>query len=397
MQNQEETSSSQLVGGISTSSSKPIYPSSRPLFKLPRCTEPADKQKIGFLSLPGEIRNQIMLLAIGPGDVYLLPKDCDLLPGYLWKQYLTDTSGCVPWESDGFHIFPKERRRLAGLPLAMLATCQQVYLEARHVPYAKNTFHLAPGSLSHTTSRIQMISPQDFNMISTLCLDLSMADLDPVTMESILLGHERYSKSRTDDEIYLDGPQRVMGALQTTWIAKLQYIRKMKNLAEVRIRITIPDPPYRLNCDSESYDTFCDELIIEGGDVSRALRRFAPQALSRRHHRLPQLSGHGLDVDWETGARDDRYNHEVKKMLKVALRKVMMLLMRYYHDEGSLHGFDPWSPDYIGNCCVGKCCVKGCYRSNDCKRGKQLRDVVVKTWGTGFRPSYGDFVGFIDL
>ena len=102
-------------------------PSSQDSRDVCHLSRPQDPLKPSYLSLPGEIRNQIMDLVLVPGHIYL-----------------------------DWHFRP---RKLDGLRsgVQIMATCRQVYEEARGVYYSKNVLHLSPESIEATEKSLEMV------------------------------------------------------------------------------------------------------------------------------------------------------------------------------------------------------------------------------------------------
>ena len=88
--------------------------------------------KIGYLDLPREIRDQIMELALHPGEVHI---DAD--PGSL----------CDVIDGDGYlntSAEPADHEEQHHYGVQLLATCRQIYEEGHNIWYANNTFYLPP-------------------------------------------------------------------------------------------------------------------------------------------------------------------------------------------------------------------------------------------------------------
>ena len=210
----------------------------------------AYKDKIGYLSLPGEIRNRIMWFALVPGDVF---------PSHESR--------------------PSNRRgSRASLPACQLiATCRQAYLEGHESFYSHNTFHLAPGRLSASIKYFASLRPEHQCLISSFCIDFSILDLAPSVIDEI---EQAYQKKLRPGGKPLEShgrhlvTQYVLETLRSVWIEKIVAIGKTLGIKRVelrRISIALPDlldvhlPPYK------RYNIVKKALIMEGPGIASLL------------------------------------------------------------------------------------------------------------------------------
>jgi hypothetical protein len=108
-----------------------------------------------YLSLPRELRDQIMDYALHPGEV------------------------CIPTEKPS----PQDRPRYGVL---MLATCQQVYEEGHEIWYRKNTFRLRSCTASEMRRILGAYQAKHLGMIPTLVIDCTLYDLPQSHRDSLL-------------------------------------------------------------------------------------------------------------------------------------------------------------------------------------------------------------------
>ena len=128
---------------------------------MDQSTQRKPKPKVGFLSLPGEIRNKIMDYALVPGEIYLSTK-------------------CQPID-----IHSKTKTRLFVPGCQLLATCKQAYLEGHESFYGLNNFHLAHGPLFVSMNYFASLNARHQDLIKHVTIDLSVVDLTWPVLERI--------------------------------------------------------------------------------------------------------------------------------------------------------------------------------------------------------------------
>ena len=160
-----------------------------------RCNEL--NRNIGFLSLPGEIRNKIMDSALVPGHIYLSrkmqPVDCKGLPVF--------TPGCQ-----------------------ILATCKQLYQEGHISFYSRNMFYLAPGPLSASWDYFGKLNRRHQDLVCRVSIEMSLMDLTPPVLEEIQqVFYEHHSRSiaHAGENTVI---RYVMNSLKDLWAEKMAAV-----------------------------------------------------------------------------------------------------------------------------------------------------------------------------
>ena len=186
--------------------------------------------KIGYTSLPGEVRNKIMALVLCPGIVYLRAKPSQ-------QNNFTSYSNDPQLSRDGTPLPPP------GVQL--LATCRQVYNEGRGMYYAGNVFDLPPGPVAVTRELLAKIRPENLALMRHFRIRLSLLDLTRPVVEqlendykdnpypekglysSMIRALQNPYRRRRDEDAHIKGDKfgieakRILTAL---WEAKISYL-----------------------------------------------------------------------------------------------------------------------------------------------------------------------------
>ena len=131
--------------------------------------------KIGYTSLPGEVRNKIMALVLCPGIIYLQAKRTK---GNNFTSYSNDPH----LARDGTPLPPPG--------VQMLATCRQVYNGGRVMYYAGNVFDLPPGPVEVTRGLMAKVRPENLALMRHFRIRLSLLDLTPPVIEQLEKDYE---------------------------------------------------------------------------------------------------------------------------------------------------------------------------------------------------------------
>jgi len=123
--------------------------------------------KIGYLSLPREIRDQIMELALHPGKVYI-PAKLESVMKHL------NRFGEHP--SRGVH-------HRYGVQL--LATCRQVYEEGHTIWYGKNTFHVTTCSFDEMKLVLGVYQKKHLDTMKRLVVDCTIQDVSQQSIDQL--------------------------------------------------------------------------------------------------------------------------------------------------------------------------------------------------------------------
>ena len=176
-----------------------------------------NKKGFDYLSLPPELRNQVMKHALVPGDVYsenrtpliVLNVDPILVTIFdivyetiIYKMTYSErliTRGL--WVVLLLFVFSREhvyydtlkaerkrtiqarKRNLPGFQL--LAACKQTQEEGERLFYGTNTFHLSPGPLGDILEWRQKLRPAHWKMIRSICVRFHVGDITPVIVSKI--------------------------------------------------------------------------------------------------------------------------------------------------------------------------------------------------------------------
>ena len=183
------------------------------------CNE--SNRKIGLLSLPGEIRNQIMDLVLVPGHVY--------------------------FPTNKMQLVDRNRSPVSRPRFQVLATCRQLYQEGHVLFYSQNVFHLAPGPISASWDYIRRLDSRHQDLITKVSVDISVMDLTPPVLEGIQAAfYEDHGQSiahAEDNMVYL----YIRDTLGGLWAEKIAGVSDTRNFQTIRVVDVFPidvDSPY---------------------------------------------------------------------------------------------------------------------------------------------------------
>lgn len=213
------------------------------------------RQALGYLSLPPEIRNQIMGYVLMPGDVhpcvtpFQYEEDRTLEAkrvlksgtvtvmgsrlGLMYKAPLSSTYAVLsrlfaPLTQD-LGPLKKTKPRQANQPgFQLLASCKQVYNEGHFIFYSTNTFHMPRGQLQDTLILYNTLCPEHKACMKRVQITLGIADLTPSVLEEIDI-----RKRTTTSYKYCHPPMlRLMTVYvrNRVWRQKLDFLRDWKSL-----------------------------------------------------------------------------------------------------------------------------------------------------------------------
>ena len=162
--------------------------------------------KIGYFSLPREIRDEIMRLVLCPGHIYLPGPD---MPAH------------------------KLRPKPALYPgIQLLATCRQAYIEGHELYYSSNVFHMPHGPLAHMQRLLgayHVEHLQKMRNIRIRCsvLDLHGADYRAIDLQSQELIEWRRAAHKLPalSDIAQAYSQTAANTLKEVWTLKLAHFR----------------------------------------------------------------------------------------------------------------------------------------------------------------------------
>lgn len=205
-----------------------------------KCNE--SNRKIGFLSLPGEVRNKIMDLALVPGHIYF-------------------SNRMQPVDRNGSPVFKSGCQ--------VLATCRQLYQEGHVSFYSRNMFHLAPGPLSASWEYFGRLDSRHQDLIEKVSIEMSIVDLTPAVLKGIEVAfYNNCGLPIAFAEDHLVSSY-VENALRDLWAKKLAGISETKNFNTIRLvdvfRIDASSPK---NASSLCY---WRALHLEGAGINKLL------------------------------------------------------------------------------------------------------------------------------
>ncbi|KAK3172797.1 hypothetical protein OEA41_006122 [Lepraria neglecta] len=138
----------------------------------------------------------------------------------------------------------KENRfRMRQPGFQLLATCKQAYEEGHRLFYDDNVFHLPRGPVSNTREWLNKIRLEHRDMIRTVCVTMSLADLTPLTISHIekTIIPPRYLPRTNEEQSFVF---RTAAYLKLElWMNKLHFSQDWKTLETVYIKTgdeTIP-------------------------------------------------------------------------------------------------------------------------------------------------------------
>jgi len=173
---------------------------------MPRST------KIGYLELPREIRDQIMELALHPGEVQI-------------------------------HASPEEhasRETHHRYGVQLLATCRQIYEEGHRIWYGKNTFHMTTCSLKEMKRVLGVYQKKHLGMMESLVVECTYQDVPTKPMvqhektlaafwKTMYPGHPhakaKNADKRIESYIHDEFKDNVASAINQEWRAKSLWLR----------------------------------------------------------------------------------------------------------------------------------------------------------------------------
>lgn len=222
-----------------------------------RALTPSTSQRrkpFNFLSLPAEIRNDILSYVLVPGEVHIratkehgmkatikhvrkeMQRFCrdyqqTKYYGTKWRiQYVRETMQC-------FYLRCQEIPKMPSLPgFQMLATCKSVYEQNHEQVYSSNTFSLPPGPLEETAKHFtEVLQAEHKHMISCVGVKMGLEDLTPAVFTRVQ--HDMFmSRYAPDyDEPALEWSDKVLGYLSYIWFAKVYFLQELQPLKTVKL------------------------------------------------------------------------------------------------------------------------------------------------------------------
>lgn len=197
-----------------------------------------------YLSLPPEIRNQIMRLAFDFGEVVVRrrprttskPLPGGVFSGKLVKVTSSQEPGHLTATGDKH---PAAAKCVDGYPF--LSTCRQVFEEGRSLFFA-NTFRLPPGPVEDSKAWLSAIQTINCSMITYLSLSFGLGD---ITHEEI----EVYKLEKPMEYLPMEERpyRKITKHLEQLWSKKLEFLAKWGQI----VRIDNSGESYTLRTDDD--------------------------------------------------------------------------------------------------------------------------------------------------
>ena len=206
----------------------------------------SNSKTFDYLSLPGEIRNQIMQYVLLPGDIYP-QSSMPIEPGRISQSSTSLWLACSdllgwpagPLKNDS-ELAPEEKREMRDnkLPsIPFLVASKQMFEEGERFFYECNTFHLPRGSVEAMRTWINQLSPRHKAMIKSVCLTLTLAD---VTAPVLSAFNEWRRDAGMDGAIrvHLIADDVLEYLRKYVWRQKLDLLAEFETLETVHMKTT---------------------------------------------------------------------------------------------------------------------------------------------------------------
>ena len=141
--------------------------------------------------------------------------------------------------------FPDPRfLRIGGSPstqqpgIQLLATSKDMYARGHTILYTQNRFHIAPGPIIVSSSYFTLLQPQHLQLIRSLVVTFSIADLTPegfLRMHYYIAAYTQRIPTYSRDEQIALWTDCSMRALHSIWREKLSWLRKWPSLTDVTL------------------------------------------------------------------------------------------------------------------------------------------------------------------
>ncbi|KAL8715623.1 MAG: hypothetical protein Q9225_006374 [Loekoesia sp. 1 TL-2023] len=222
--------------------------------------------RTGYLSLPPELRNQILEQTLVAGCVrpYRGPtahrnwqRDFEVVIAAhrrAWKDFIRHPSymrASILWEviESYLTVLVAETPALclSAMEIAphFLSVCRTVYDEGHPMFYSRNTFYLPHGPLSHTMDYFDQLRPEHRILIRKMVLEITIWDLDIAAFDDIenQLRAKDVAKGRLPpDKSVEDWVAPIAYNIISTWRSKLAWLRDWTWLEEVTISSYLSRP-----------------------------------------------------------------------------------------------------------------------------------------------------------
>ena len=272
----------------------------------------AKKERVGYFSLPGEIRNMIM--------------------GYLFRDQHPDQ---IFLTSNNQAFADNSHPTLGTSGWQFLATCYQAYIDACGL-YTFNEFHLAPGPLSASTDCFKDWDPGFQRLVRNVTMYLSILDLTPAFMNCIETAFYENCGSPIGEADNKQVAHYVRNALQDLLIEKIAGVRRTKAVKSLRlVRILLYENDDRYGDDNQYTQFAANTVTIHSHQWSNYFGRLDTMDPKNGCSRWGRPSH---DIFHQT-----EWHPDIRIMLSGVLHSVEPLVTRRLRWGGSSKGRAGWA------------------------------------------------------
>ncbi|KAL8792671.1 MAG: hypothetical protein Q9195_004731 [Heterodermia aff. obscurata] len=226
-----------------------------------------------FYSLPPELRNRILLYALGNGVVFLPQiREVSLLPhespsdpeqplsySDQLRLYLKSIYGqriyAETCDRICVHKTPSDTKQGPRTAVGLLAASKKAYRESYGIYWSTNDFVLAPGSYKHSEYYFDKISPTHAALIQSIIIKLSIADLTPTIIKCVEHRSRQINSGMPlSDYDHISWGPLTARQLLVMWIDKLQWARKVFSHVDKNV----------VACSTST----CDSLYLTGDEFA---------------------------------------------------------------------------------------------------------------------------------
>ncbi|KAL8731380.1 MAG: hypothetical protein Q9166_003472 [cf. Caloplaca sp. 2 TL-2023] len=256
------------------------------------------QQPTGYLSLPFEIRRQILEEALSAGQVVWpyrgltaherWQEDCKLATAaqrQAWKRFMRHPStmhiSTLFSVSNCYYaiIFQTPAMCIPAIRTAphFLSTCHTAYDEGHQLFYSKNIFFMPHGPLSNAKDYYDDLQPHHKRLIRHMVIDLTLLDLTIESfndIESQLRSKDVANNKLARDDSIEDWVAPVVYNILSTWRSKLAYLREWTWLEDLEIHCFLQA---NRRCRNHRIGLpIVEPFTVKGRDLQRFLKGVGP-------------------------------------------------------------------------------------------------------------------------
>ncbi|KAL9599004.1 MAG: hypothetical protein Q9219_004118 [cf. Caloplaca sp. 3 TL-2023] len=300
-----------------------------------------DQNRTGYLSLPPELRSQIIehILSTGPIRPYSgqtahhdWQRDYEIVTeahAHAWKDFIchpSRRSRRVLSQMLYSYLFvlvadcPTLCISAMDIAPHFLSVCQTTYHEGHSMFYSQNAFHLPVGPLSHTKGYFDNLRSEHRKLIRRMVLDLSIYDLNISAFDAIekeVRAKDVVKGRLPPDRSVEDWTVPITYNLISTWRSKLAWLRDWTWVPNVVIASRISRNLYYAVAGrpNPNLDPFANRWRLSGSRLPVFLKGVGP---AMEH--VPVMSCYGecdkQFAQWMNGVELDAW-YMVQRMIKV--------------------------------------------------------------------------------